>query len=717
MIRIGFRVRHSLAVIAVALFCAMSYQPCDADQFTVLDQVLAPKLPLVNLPIAGGTVQGFTATVQIAQQEIAGYVPVEITIKSTSVFASDRRLVWRFEPPPDGRSPPKNGLVIDVPMQVAQGAKAARAVRYLPKWSAGHAYQFRLFEDTHALVDYEGMVGQAITQHRRQLKSLLGQEYRIDALVIVSGDFATADDVLRHRAYLSAGTVPPFIQSSSVDGGVTCMGQKEYPSDWRGYQRFDIVALTCESLERLQEQEAPFQALRQWVLAGGTLLVQGEATPAEITSQLDFCWTDDPDMRSWVKLVERKKPNGLGDFEIKVGDTKERSPSELEADRVWLQVAGAGIVIGSQENPPRLSSALGHIIRQTIGYRQSPMLRRGVDPLIGDRRFTRWMIPGVAQPPVYAFMGLLTVFVILVGPVAYRRTTRHGRGYLMFAIAPALALVTTLAMFGYGIASDGFGTVTRIRQLTWIDGASGDAGERVRATYFAGVRPRGGLRFPGNAEVIGYPDNDGTSWEELHEKSVSAMGRVTVSGESQLFDGSFLPSRQQKQFVIHQPRPDLGAIDFRAGESIGEGVLHSTLKFALDGVVVRDRAGQYWSVHHLPPGSSTACNPLTPQEASKILGDMYTLHRPISAVREARQRTNYRNDIHDLIVDGNRASTTRQKMIVDGVFEQWLSDFLQLRGELPQRWFVATAKVSGDVIAVENAELVDSVRYVFGTMP
>jgi hypothetical protein len=164
--------------------------------------------------------------------------------------------------------------------------------------------------------------------------------------------------------------------------------------------------------------------------------------------------------------------------------------------RMWVRHAGAGRVFGVRGHPEtgNVESTDFEVIEKMISYLVSPMLRRGVDPMIGDTRFRDWLIPGVAQPPVYTFIGLLTVFVVLVGPIAYRWTTRHHRSHLMFLIAPALALVTTALMFAYGIMSDGFGTSARIRQLTIVDAAGKTGVERIRSTYFSGVRPADGLK-------------------------------------------------------------------------------------------------------------------------------------------------------------------------------------------------------------------------------
>ena len=53
----------------------------------------------------------------------------------------------------------------------------------------------------------------------------------------------------------------------------------------------------------------------------------------------------------------------------------------------------------------------------------------------------------------------------------------------MFAIAPVLTVITTLSMLGYSIIADGFGSHARIRQITWVDGVTGEGVERpVRLT-------------------------------------------------------------------------------------------------------------------------------------------------------------------------------------------------------------------------------------------
>ncbi len=747
------------------------------------EEILAPRQAAMRLPDDATASRGFTVDVEIAYHDIAGYVPLECTITSTSRFAADRDFVLRLQPLPGARTPPRNGMVIEVPLHVAEGSKSVTVNRYLPKWSAGHSYRVAMFEAGQPLAAYEGSIGNPVLQGGNRARDVLANEYRADWVVIDVKDRVTLTDAARIRRQLTPLTdqfqsprTPRTPRGTFGGVALTPVGQDELPQDWRGYQRYDLVIVTEESLQELSTHPEELETLRQWVLTGGAVLGFDVASAEQFAGRLGFSWTDRAESRGFVVkqaaaiIGQREQPRTLlrnrrdelesylskaesntpivpgtaGAFEDfnnvptslkalrdeiakiarqQLGDDRlrEQNPwlkltASEWADRVWLQSAGAGMIIGLKGDEGVISEMHWQIVAPKLANQVSPTLRRGVDPLLGDSRFSQWVIPGVAQPPVYTFMGLLTAFVILVGPISYRKTTRYGRGYLMFAIAPLLAMVTTLAMFGYGIVADGFGTIARVRQLTWIDGTSGDGGQRIRSTYFAGVRPGSGLQFPAQAEVIGYPDSSGVSWEESDELAPAIVGKVWVSDERQLFDSAFLPSRQQRQFVVHQPQPGIGtvALQSRAGAA---PQLTSTLDFPLIRVVARDAEGNYWSASDLLPGQPVAGVQLSGQEPSKELGDMYNQYRPLSAVREAKQRDDYGRRTRDLQVNINRAIGETSSLLIDGNFEKWLRDQLQLRGGLPLNHFVAIAAVNDDVLVVKDAELVESVHYVFGTMP
>ncbi|KAA5543857.1 hypothetical protein FYK55_11855 [Roseiconus nitratireducens] len=425
----------------------------------------------------------------------------------------------------------------------------------------------------------------------------------------------------------------------------------------------------------------------------------------------------------------------------------------------WCTV-GAGSVVGLGETGMNSDFDL-ELLGELAGYRRSAMLKRGVDPILGDRRTQRWLIPGVAEPPVYTFIGILTLFVLLVGPVSYRWTTRGHRSHLMFLIAPILALLTTVAMFTYSIVADGFRTTARIRQLTWIDGASGDAFERTRSTLFAGISPNEGVSFDAAAEVMSYPDDPRRHWGNLPNAVSEVRARVRVDDQRQSFDRSLLPSRTQTQFVAHRLRHQLGRIAWgKAPEPLPEKVdsqadvpvdspgaeappneletdltdsdatdaeskipsnaevtFVSSLPFPVRDLIARSSDGRYWIADSIPAEGTTSARWVADRRlASKQLGSLYNRFRPIGAVYESRNSGNS-SEVRDLILFHNRRISRSRPPVLTGTLEDWLNEYLFVRGELPEGTYVGIATPSQDVLAIGDADVVESVRYVIGTLP
>ncbi|WP_345320329.1 hypothetical protein [Novipirellula rosea] len=689
---------------------------------TLLDPLLPPTSGTVRLPTTKANTLGFTLHIELAKQPSSGSVPVNIIARSTSTFAADRRLTIRFRSDPDGQLPPTNGLLIDVPLLLPQGATSARVTRYLPKFSAGYQYQLAVYEQDRPLEDCVAKIGAADTDfysHEQHLNWLL----ITDSDVV---DFAALPD-LRPLIYQDPqfaassfrGTIgaprddPRFYESVFSNGPHGVAGQSELPTDWRGYQHYDLI-IVDPSAVKAAIQNGKYQAIEQWVLNGGSIALYDSASEQSFVDTLEL-------------TAERPKSLVLNFItpESMFNENIRRPVDESWNQKIWLRPLGAGIAFGlrkldDEEFP---SGRQWWVVEHTLGHRVSPMLRRGVDPILGDRRFGRWLIPGVAQPPVYTFMGLLALFVILVGPVAYRSTAKRGRTYLMFLIAPVLAIVTTALMFTYGILSDGFGTSARIRQLTWVDGVSGNAGERVQSTYFAGLRPTEGLSFAGDAEVMRYSDGSAGSWEELTERSPAILGNIRLESDQQVFDSAFLPSRQQRQFIVHQPREQIGTLSIEAEKLdplAPSATITNRFGFALRQCIIRDSDGDYWFADHVPGDSEKVhCIAITRAKSSKLIGDLYNQFRPMEEDLYRSPQRNYRRTTRDLIItisEQIKHQSMSQTDVLSGSFEHWLNQRMQLEGEIPHDHFVAVSDVSSDVVLVSGTELVDSVRYVFGTL-
>jgi hypothetical protein len=144
---------------------------------------------------------------------------------------------------------------------------------------------------------------------------------------------------------------------------------------------------------------------------------------------------------------------------------------------------------------PELSAAL----LQTRSWQA----RHGLSPEAPNPDFGNWLVPGVGLAPVTAFRVLITLFVLVIGPLNYLLLKRVHRLHLLVVTVPLAACALTGALFAYALASDGLSTTVRIRSFTLLDQRQGEAATWARLSYYAGLAPGQGLLMPSDTAV--YP--------------------------------------------------------------------------------------------------------------------------------------------------------------------------------------------------------------------
>jgi hypothetical protein len=133
--------------------------------------------------------------------------------------------------------------------------------------------------------------------------------------------------------------------------------------------------------------------------------------------------------------------------------------------------------------------------------------------------------------------------MVAIGPVNYFWLNRSRRLYMLLVTVPGGAAVVTLSLFGFALFSDGLGVRFRARSLTKIDQRTGNVVGWARQTYYAGLAPSGGLKFP--ADVAVYPVDD---FPDNNRRRL-----VAWEGEQQHLRTGYLNSRESAQFlVIHE---------------------------------------------------------------------------------------------------------------------------------------------------------------------
>jgi hypothetical protein len=108
----------------------------------------------------------------------------------------------------------------------------------------------------------------------------------------------------------------------------------------------------------------------------------------------------------------------------------------------------------------------------------------------------RLPISGVGGIPVRAYLAILVVFSLVIGPANFFFLWRKRQAVLLVLTVPLIALLFIALLGGYVVAGEGFGIHGRAQTFTILDQDAKQAATRASVSlYAAGMTPSGGLRF------------------------------------------------------------------------------------------------------------------------------------------------------------------------------------------------------------------------------
>ena len=276
----------------------------------------------------------------------------------------------------------------------------------------------------------------------------------------------------------------------------------EAQPNWLAYSSADVLVFDLAELEWLAEDADAFVAVRRWVAAGGTLWIEntpGVAGLSEVAERLDGdgmlfgvgselgdqAVSGAPDWRyeSLAPPIDKSETvaeNQTDGVEIRLGDVAAMIVGK--DSRGWYAVRefGFGRVVAF----PRIASVVPRGLSDQERERgvqrwnsRGWASRHGVAAAMPSTRFGNLLIPGVGVAPVGEFQVLITLFVMLIGPVNYWLLRRAQRLHLLVLTAPIGAAAVTVGLIVYALVNDGFGVKARVRSLTLINQTSDGAAE------------------------------------------------------------------------------------------------------------------------------------------------------------------------------------------------------------------------------------------------
>jgi hypothetical protein len=282
------------------------------------------------------------------------------------------------------------------------------------------------------------------------------------------------------------------------------------PENWLGYTSLRAVLIAPSEWSQLTEPQQ--NALLTWTAAGGDLIVL-DAEPATIFSKAQM--HSDPDETGAVHyFFGRVYPaqsaaiteGGLA----KTLEAARRVPEELS------------LVLPVDRSP-----SWGHILEH--GFHLP--------------------IPGIDGVPATAYLWILLIFSLLIGPANYIVLWRKRRQPLMVITVPLISGAFVAVLAGYAIAGEGFGVRARAATFTILDQAGNHAATRASISlYAAGMTPGGGLNFPRDTAVFSMGTNGRGIREEAldlttAQRFTSGMIRARLPANFQ--EISFRPARER----------------------------------------------------------------------------------------------------------------------------------------------------------------------------
>ena len=292
------------------------------------------------------------------------------------------------------------------------------------------------------------------------------------------------------------------------------LGPTRMPTNWLGFTSVRAVLIGPMEWRQLSEEQR--SALRTWTACGGDLvLVDGDFSMLPVGSRSPIVYAGGETASYFlghVHLVTAETISGSG-----LGSILSMLPS--------VRVADWGL----------------------------PATRAADWGRATDRGF-RLPIPDVGRVPARAYLVILLLFSVLIGPANYVFLLRRHRQALLVLTAPLISLVFVALLATYVVAGEGFGVHGRAATLTVLDQSRQQAATRASVSlYAAGRTPSGGLRFPRDMAVLPI-GRDGRAFNEdvrldLSESQQFASGLVRARAPSNYEAVSFRTARERLVFA------------------------------------------------------------------------------------------------------------------------------------------------------------------------
>jgi|GEM_PF-6404036 len=369
----------------------------------------------------------------------------------------------------------------------------------------------------------------------------------------------------------------------------------DLPETWQGLVPIDYLFISAANLKQLRAgRPAAWQAMREWVAAGGRLVLVHCGSKGESLREIEGDWFElgpGEVRRLWQRtslnrIIASARDWGKNNSVVEDTDPETQQPMgsfsrmALVAGNNDPRFSSTGLLLShcylvaqlwnpesvpfgfDQELSPGealyADYGAGRIVAVPGGYSDwdardwktvlatglagapGPLLARSFGPETGFN-FPPTPMPGIGEPPWFLFLGMITVFAIGIGPVAYSLLASRKKIPWILGLVPVVAGTLTAGLLVFAVLSEGLGTRAVRVSVTRLDANSGQSFTRTHFTIYSGTSP-GGYSF--DDHLMLFPDMN----SEYEFRSNSFGGRQQMSGGG-------IRARTIHQLTMAEPHP------------------------------------------------------------------------------------------------------------------------------------------------------------------